>query len=106
MPSPLRTIGYWTGGLTALVLVVLFFRGPEGWPAIQSKWDEVKALDLENDDLRRANQARREKIKRLRTSQEEMDLLIREQLNKGKAGEMIFKIPERKKPSESTTTTP
>lgn len=93
MSSPWRTIGYWTGGLVTCVVVALFFRGPQGWPAIQAKWDEVKALDIQNDDLRRENEARRERIKRLRTSQEEMDLLVREQLNKTKPGEMIFKIP-------------
>ena len=92
MASPFRTFVYMTAFFAAGAVVILFARGPQGLPAMQQKWNAVRQGQIENMKVRQDILELEEEAKRLRNpSSEETDLLIRDQLQRQKKGEMRFK---------------
>ena len=87
-----------TGYLGALAIFGLFafiaLRGPQGVPALMEKRKEIRDLQEKNADLSREVQYKRERIQRLRHSQMEQDLEIRERLKLMKPGEKQFVLPD------------
>lgn len=70
------------------------FRGPQGFTALQHKWQEVRDLQRENAKLAADVQARAERIQRLQQSTSEQELEIRKRLKKLRKGETSFIHPD------------
>jgi cell division protein FtsB len=73
--------------------------GPNGWRSIDARWQLVREKEVRNAGLRKEVADLREKNRRLKESQEEMDQMIREHLHKAKPGEVFFKLPEPAPPA-------
>ena len=69
-------------------------RGPQGFAALQHKWQEVRELQFENAKLAAEVQARSERIHRLQQSTSEQELEIRKRLKKLRKGETSFIHPD------------
>jgi hypothetical protein len=69
-------------------------RGPAGIPALLEKQERIRSLQTENAKLAAANQRRRHRIERLKHSQTEQELEIRERLKKLKPNETQLILPE------------
>lgn len=86
------------GIAVAVVLAVaygwVFFRGPQGFQTLLEKRREIRELEYRNDEARRENERRKEKIHRLEESRSEQDMEIRKQLKLQKPGETTFILPE------------
>lgn len=70
-------------------------RGPQGIPALMEKRREIQALEKRNADLAREIELRREKINRLRDSQSEQELEIRQNLKLVRPGEKVFILQDQ-----------
>ncbi len=70
------------------------FQGPQGFAALQNKWQEVRDLQRENATLSSEVQARAQRIQRLRQSTSEQELEIRKRLKKLRKGETSFIHPD------------
>jgi len=77
-------------------------RGPQGFAALQHKWQEVRELQQSNAKLASEVQSRAERIQRLRQSSSEQELEIRKRLKKLRKGETSFIHPDEPE-SESDT---
>lgn len=76
-------------------------RGPQGLPALRQQWDQVRQFEEENANLQRENDYRRDRIKKLESSQSEQELEIRKKLKLLRPGETSFILPEQaKQPSD------
>jgi len=73
-------------------------RGPQGFPAVKERWEEIRKLEEENANLQRENDYRRERIKKLEGSASEQELEIRKKLKLLRPGETSFILPEQPKP--------
>jgi cell division protein FtsB len=71
--------------------------GPQGIPALRTKWNEIRQLEEQNANLQRDNQFRKERIERLKNNPAEQDLEIRKRLKVQKPGETQFILPETPK---------
>ncbi|MDX1984177.1 MAG: septum formation initiator family protein [Bryobacteraceae bacterium] len=80
------------------VYAVLAMRGPMGIPALQNKWQQIRARQQENADLRRDIELRRDHIQRLQKNVSQQELEIRKQLKMLRPGETTFILPEASKP--------
>lgn len=70
------------------------FRGPQGFAALQHKWQEVRDLQRENAKLDSEVKARSQRIHRLQQSTSEQELEIRKRLKKLRKGETSFIHPD------------
>lgn len=68
-------------------------RGPQGLPHWQSRMREIRQLQLENANLRRDVELLEERVRRLRDSPSDQELVIRERLKLLRPGETTFIIP-------------
>ncbi len=86
------------GIAVAVVLAIaygwVFFRGPQGFQTLLEKRREIRELEYRNDEARRENERRKERIHRLEESRSEQDMEIRKQLKLQKPGETTFILPE------------
>lgn len=102
--------------LQGAVLIVVFaligvygfveLRGPQGIPALKSRWTEIRKLEEENANLQRENDYRRDRIKRLEQSSSEQELEIRKQLKLLRPGETTFILPESKQSADPQAVSP
>jgi cell division protein FtsB len=76
-------------------------RGPQGFPALKEKWNEIRQLEEENANLQRENEYRRDRIKKLESSPSEQELEIRKKLKLLRPGETSFILPEQPKQPSS-----
>ena len=76
----------------ALAVVYAFFtlRGPHGIPAWMEKRQQIRELEDRNASIARDNQLKKERIERLRTSQEEQELEIRKRLKMVRPNEKVY----------------
>ena len=74
-------------------------RGPDGFPALRQRWDEIRQLEEDNANLQRENDYRRDRIKKLASSPSEQELEIRKKLKLLRPGETSFILPEQAKPA-------
>jgi cell division protein FtsB len=90
----LRKSGYLVAvaflGLCAFVIL----RGPQGMPSLVAKRREIQALQEQNADLQSQIERKRSRIERLKTSEAEQELEIRERLKLLRKGETRFITPE------------
>ena len=76
---------------------VYTLQGPRGIPNFLERREEIRRLQMQNADLQRENERKREQIERLRSSDSEKDRVIRERLKLLRPGEKTFIIHEGKK---------
>ena len=93
----------WVAGFTLLVAVWLAFRGPQGIQSLIEKHREISALEQQNAEKVRQNEALRERIQRLEQSGSEQELEIRKQLKLLRPGETTFLLPDPPKSSDAPT---
>jgi cell division protein FtsB len=78
----------------ALVMAVVYaffaMRGPHGVAAYTQKRQAIREMEESNAALARENQVKREYIERLRQSQAEQELEIRQRLKLVKPNEKVF----------------
>ena len=72
----------------------MFLRGPQGFQTLLDKRREIREWEEHNDAMRRENERRKERIRRLQESRSEQDLEIRKQLKLQRPGETTFILPE------------
>jgi hypothetical protein len=77
-------------GLCAFVIL----RGPQGMPSLVEKRKEIQAMQELNADLQSKIELKRSRIERLKTSEAEQELEIRERLKLLRKGETRFITPE------------
>ena len=82
-----------------LVLAYALFALRAGIPAWMEKRREVREMEQRNAALARDIEHRREKITRLRDSETEQDLEIRQRLKLVKPGEKVFVLQDQDKKS-------
>ena len=92
--SFLRTIG--VIGVVALsgAYVIMALRGPQGLSSLEEKWHEIRDLQQQNADLKRAVELRSERIKKLQQSPAEQEIEIRTRLKLMRKGETTFITPD------------
>jgi|ERR1039457_2493695 cell division protein FtsB len=83
--------------VTMAVYGYIALTGPQGIPALRTKWNEIRQLEEQNANLQRDNQVRKERIERLKNNPAEQDLEIRKRLKVQKPGETQFILPEKPK---------
>lgn len=83
-------------GIFAVIGYAFFtLRGPQGIPALMEKRQEIQLLEKRNADLAREIELKREKINRLRDSQSEQELEIRQNLKLVRPGEKVFILQDQ-----------
>lgn len=70
---------------------------PQGIPALQGKWNEIKKMEEDNAALQHENDYRRKRIEKLRDNTSEQELEIRKKLKLLRPGETSFILPEQPK---------
>jgi cell division protein FtsB len=83
--------------ITMAVYGYIALTGPQGIPALRTKWNEIRQLEEQNANLQRDNQVRKGRIERLKNNPAEQDLEIRKRLKVQKPGETQFILPETPK---------
>jgi Septum formation initiator. len=97
----LRRTGYIAALGIAGVYALIAFHGPQGVPVLKEKRKEIESLQEQNADLTRDIEYRRRRIERLRTSQAEQELEIRDRLKLLRPGETSFILPDQPKTEPS-----
>lgn len=94
------------GYALALVLLIgygwVFLRGPQGIQALMEKRREIHDLQDRNEEMKRENERRKERIHRLQESRSEQEMEIRKQLKLLRPGETTFILPENPKDKSSS----
>jgi cell division protein FtsB len=93
----LRRTGYFAALGIVGVYALIAFRGPQGVPVLREKRKEIQSLQEQNADLIREIDYRRKRIERLRTSQAEQEMEIRDRLKLLRPGETSFILPDQPK---------
>lgn len=70
-------------------------RGPQGIPGLVDKRHQIQDLEKRNADLAREIEQKRARITRLRDSQSEQELEIRQRLKLVKPDEKVFILQEQ-----------
>ena len=68
--------------------------GPQGIPALRKKWTDIRQLEEDVANLKRDNQAKKDRIRRLETDPAEQEMEIRKRLKLLRPGETSFILPE------------
>ncbi|GEM_PF-5611793 len=82
--------------LTTLACVFIYaaLKGPQGLPALRQQWSEIRKLQKSNAELTAEVNAKSDRIRRLRDSQQEQEREIRGRLKLQKPNETTFIVPE------------
>lgn len=92
--SSLQKIGVFTVLTLSSAYVYVALRGPQGLPALQDRWTEIRKLQAQNAELSREVQLRSERIQRLRDNPAEQELEIRKRLKLQRKNETTFITPD------------
>lgn len=68
--------------------------GAQGLPALRKKWTEIRQLEEEIANLKRDNQVKKDRIKKLENDPAEQEIEIRKRLKLLRPGETSFILPE------------
>jgi cell division protein FtsB len=91
---------YFTLGVSLLCgFAFVTLRGPRLIPDLFATWDEIRALERSNAELKREVEMRAERIKRLKESPAELEPEFRRLLEMQKKGEVDFKLRTAPPPS-------
>ncbi len=79
--------------LIAGAYALFALRGPQGLPALKEKWEEVRQLEFENQQLEERIRQKREQVKRL-AMESELEIETRKELMQVKPGEKTLILPD------------
>jgi cell division protein FtsB len=99
LKSPLMKLLSVIAVLAAFGFAFSSLRGPQGIPAWLEKRSELRRLEEENAALAREIQAKRERIQRLRQSQTEQEMEIRQRLKLVRPDEKVFILDDPPRPA-------
>ena len=103
MRISLAKAAYLTGVTLLAIYAVVTLRGPHGVPALLEKREEIRRMEERNAALAREVEARRERIVRLKESQSEQELEIRQRLKLVKPGEKVFILQDQQNKASDPT---
>lgn len=89
-------------GLAAYATIML--RGPQGLSVLEQKRHQIRALEVQNANLARDIQAKKQLIERLKNDPATQELVIRKRLHKERPGETEFILPKQGVAGQTTTT--
>jgi cell division protein FtsB len=93
MTTALRRVAFATVIFVAGGFAFFHLSGPNGIPALSEKRKAVRALEEQNEALRKDNERRKLRNKDLKQNPETWDIEIRKRMEKLKKGETNFKLP-------------
>jgi cell division protein FtsB len=97
MKSVLIRFAYVAAALLAAGYALIALRGPNGIPGLLDKQRQIQQLEKGNASLAREIEQKRERIDRLRESQPDQDLEIRQRLKLVKPDEKVFVLQDQEK---------
>src|SRR5438067_2321915 len=97
MSTIVRRAVYSAALLMMAVYGYIALSGPQGIPGLRNKWSEIRQLEEEIANLKRDNQAKKERIRRLENDPAEQEMEIRKRLKLLRPGETSFILPETNK---------
>lgn len=100
--AALRKLGWLLAVLLVGTYAVFALRGPQGLPALIGKWEEVRQLEQEHQQIKEQIRQKRERLDRLKEKEDEMEIELRRDLQQLKPGEKMMVLPE----SESKSADP
>ncbi|MCC6392852.1 MAG: septum formation initiator family protein [Bryobacterales bacterium] len=100
--SALQKAGFLSVLTVCGVYVYMALRGPQGLPALQEKWQEIRRMQQRNAELERDVEQRAARIQRLKESPAEQELEIRKRLKMLRPGETTFIIPNKPAPADDS----
>jgi cell division protein FtsB len=86
----LAKAAYLAGIVILAVYAFVTLRGPHGVQALMDKREQIQQMEKRNAALARELETRRDRITRLKESQSEQELEIRQRLKLVKPGEKVF----------------
>ena len=86
----LAKAAYLAGIVILAVYAFVTLRGPHGVQALMDKREQIQQMEKRNAALARELETRRHRITRLKESQSEQELEIRQRLKLVKPGEKVF----------------
>lgn len=92
-----RPAGYTLAIVLAGGYAWMTLRGPQGVAALMEKHREIRQLQEQNGATALDNERRRERIRKLQSSESEQDMEIRKQLKMQRPGETTFILPDAPK---------
>jgi TolA-binding protein len=95
-----RKLGWLLAVLVGGTYAVFALRGPQGLPALIGKWEEVRSLEQEHQQIQEQIRQKRDRLRRLKEREDEMENELRRDLQQLKPGEKMMVLPE----SESKAT--
>ncbi len=75
-------------------------RGPQVIPALFTTWDEIRAMERSNAELKREVEMRRERVDHLKKDPEALEPEFRRLLEMQKKGEVDFKLQTAPAPKD------
>ena len=93
MTTAFRRLTYAAAIVVAGGFAFAHLQGPNGVAALMEKRKMIRAMEDQNEALRRDNERRRLRNKDLQQDPETLDLEIRKRTEKIKKGETNFKLP-------------
>lgn len=91
----LAKAAYLAGVLILAVYAFVTLRGPHGIQALMEKREQIRQMEKRNAALARELETRRDRITRLKESQSEQELEIRQRLKLVKPGERVFILQDK-----------
>ena len=91
----LAKVAYLAGVLILAVYAFVTLRGPHGIQALVEKREQIQQMEKRNAALARELETRRDRITRLKESQSEQELEIRQRLKLVKPGERVFILQDK-----------
>lgn len=95
MKLPMRSITVAAAFALLGGYVVLALRGPQGLPVLLEKREEIRRLEVHNQELRAEIDKRRERIRQLDSSKELQELEIRKRLKLQHQGDTTIYLPNQ-----------
>ena len=99
--KPFRRNALLVLALAVLALAAHEVFGDHGYLALRRQKQEYKALHQQIQTLMQQNQQLSQKIKGLKTNPETIEKQAREQLHLVRPGELVYTLPDKKKPDSS-----
>jgi cell division protein FtsB len=90
-------VAYTTIVLGGILYAFVELRGPNGIQGMLEKRQQVRQLEVSNEQLQREIEQKQERIKRLQSDPREQEIEIRQRLKLASPGEKIFIIDDKKK---------
>ena len=97
MSTVARRVAYSAALIMMAAYGYVSLSGPQGIPALRGKWGEIRQLEEEIANLKRDNQAKKDRIRRLENDPAEQEMEIRKRLKLLRPGETSFILPDTSK---------